>query len=409
VRGIVTNYRDITARKQAEEARIRSQKLEALGTLAGGIAHDFNNILAAIAGNASLAAMVLDSGHPVLENIVEIEKASRRATDLVRRILTFSRREEPKREVVELEAVVQEAIRLVRATLPANITIVTAFAHASTRVAADATQVYQVIVNLATNAAHAIGDAIGTIEVSVDAVRVSTEFGPIPQGIAPGCYARVSVSDDGCGMDAATLQRAFDPFYTTKPIGQGTGLGLSVVDGIMKSHGGTTTVYSQLGKGTTFRLYFSITDAVVIESAVPDRPVLLGNQERVLYVDDDEALSRTVTRLLERLGYRVTTFNDPRLALAHFTSAPGSFDVVISDLSMPGFSGLTLAESIRRARPELPVVLTSGYLRPEDREVARVQGVRSVVLKPSMVDELARTLHDLFHDPLQAGETPVEG
>jgi len=250
---------DITARKRSEVSLLRSQKLEALGTLAGGIAHDFNNLLVAIGGNVKLAASDLPPEHPAQLSLTEIDKASARAADLVRRILTFSRPQESQREPVDLRPIVEEALRLLRASLPAMIEIRSDVSGPIPKVAADPTQMHQVIVNLVSNAAHAIGPRVGLIHVLLDAVDVDADLAVSSPGLSPGPYARLSVVDDGCGMDAATLERIFDPFFTTKPTGQGTGLGLSVVHGIIRSHGGAITVSSQPTQGSTFRVYLPAT------------------------------------------------------------------------------------------------------------------------------------------------------
>jgi len=239
---------DVTARKRAERQQLHSQKMEALGTLAGGIAHDFNNILLAIAGNTQLAMEDLPTSSPALTSLAEVRRAASRATDLVRQILSFSHQREAKREVVELQPIVEEALRLLRSTLPAMIRIVSRFAPGVPPVAVDATQIHQVIMNLATNAAHAIGDAAGVLEVVVDAATIGPDEIITAPDLRAGSYARMTVGDNGCGMDRATLERIFDPFFRTKPPGQGTGLGLSVVHGIVRAHDGAISVYSQPGK-----------------------------------------------------------------------------------------------------------------------------------------------------------------
>jgi PAS domain S-box-containing protein len=396
VRGIVTNYRDVTQRVRSQEAQIRSQKMEALGTLAGGIAHDFNNILLAIRGNVRLAREDLQAGHPSETSIAEVEKAAQRATDLVRRILAFSRPQESQREPLELSLVVQEALNLMRATLPAMIAIKTRFAGDTPLVLADATQVHQVVMNLVTNAAHAIGDCAGDIEVRIDPITVSAELADSARELSPGRYVCVAVSDTGSGMEPATIKRIFDPFFTTKPVGQGTGLGLSVAHGIMKAHEGGISVYSQPGKGTTFRLYFPV--ALEQRATAPPAPVVapLGRGQRVLYIDDDDAIVLLTTRVLERLGYHVTGFTHPQQALEAFAARPNDFDVVVTDLSMPGMSGFDLAQSLRRYRAEMPILMTSGYVRPEDRQQARERGLGDVILKPNTVDELGQALHAMF-------------
>jgi PAS domain S-box-containing protein len=405
VRGIVTNYRDITHRVRSEEAQIRSQKMEALGTLAGGIAHDFNNILLAIQGNAKLATEELPGDHAGQRSLAEIGRASQRATELVRRILAFSRQTESQREAIQLPAVVNEAMDLMRATLPALIDIVVRIGDNLPMVLADSTQIHQIVMNLATNATHAIFDKRGTIEVSVELALVTPELIASARELRQGRYVCITISDTGCGMDNATMQRIFDPFFTTKPTGQGTGLGLSVVHGIMKAHDGAVTVYSQPEKGTTFRLYFPAADAQPILAPPPPRKIAAGNGERVLYIDDDEAIMHLSTRILERLGYRVSGFTHPEEALAVFSECPHEFDVAVTDLSMPGMSGFDLARVLRKARPDLPVLMTSGYVRPQDRAVAQELGIHEFILKPNTVEELGHSLDKVFRELRDAKRT----
>ena len=387
---------DITALKKAQTMQLSSQKLEALGTLSGGIAHDFNNMLLAINGNAKLAIADLPADHPAQESLNEIVKAGARAADLVRRILSFSRPAEQKREVQQLQPVVEEAVKLVRATLPANIEIKTSFLAGLPAVAVDATQVHQVIVNLATNAAHAIGDRGGLIDLRLDAC----ECGPDDPGRAPGLragrYVRLCVGDNGCGMDSTTLARIYDPFFSTKPVGQGTGLGLSVVHGIVASHDGAVTVYSDVGRGTEFYLYFpaAMKPVPAVETEPPQsEPVRRGN---ILYLDDEEALVLFGTRMLTRLGFRVTGFTDAEEALQEFRAHSGEFDAIVTDLSMPRMNGLDFARAVLAIRPEIAVVITSGYVRPEDQEKAQNLGIRDFILKPSTADQLAKALDHLL-------------
>ncbi len=392
----VCSNTDITDRRRAGELQLRSQKMEALGTLAGGIAHDFNNILLAIKGNTRLAIDDLGPGHPVQDSLGEIDRASTRASELVRRILSFSRQEEPKREVMQLRPIVEEALKLLRSTLPAIIELRSRYAESVPATIADSSQVHQVIMNLATNASHAIGMRAGTIEMVLEAVNVDAALAQATPGLREGSYVRLTVSDSGCGMDRATLQRIFDPFFTTKPVGQGTGLGLSVVDGIMKTHGGVITVYSQPGKGTAFRLYFPATQAASQGAPVPPAPVIKAQGQRVLYVDDDQALVLLAVRTLSRLGYQVTGCTHPREALDMFRANPTAYDVVVTDLSMPTMSGTELTREILAVRAEVPVIITSGYLRPEDQEVATQLGAVALILKPNSIEELGQVFHRLF-------------
>ena len=387
---------DISALKRAEALQLRSQKLEALGTLAGGIAHDFNNVLSAITGSASLAISQFPPDHPVQACLVEIEKAGVRAAGLVRQILTFSRPQDLNMEVQPLEPVVSEALKLVRSTLPAMVEIRADFAPELPKARVDATQLYQVIVNLATNAAHAIGDKPGLIEVKLDAPTVGQEEILLYSEVPAGHYVRLSVNDNGCGMDAATVQRIFDPFFTTKPTGKGTGLGLSVVHGIVNSHRAVLKVYSDVGKGTTFQIYFpAIAATVAPQRAAPvDAPS--GHGERILFVDDEGVLVFIGTMTLEQNGYKATGMPNGDAALRELQQNPNVYDAIVTDLSMPALSGLQLIQRIRDLGMDLPVILTSGYVNPEDEFKASQLGVRAIVSKPMNKAEFLRALAAIF-------------
>jgi PAS domain S-box-containing protein len=394
--GVVYVLHDISERKQAARTKLRSQKLEALGTIAGGIAHDFNNILAAINGNTQFALSELQAGHSVQECLSEIAKAGARASDLVRRILSFTRPAEQKRTVQPLQPVVEEALRLVRATLPALVEIQADFAPDLPSVNVDSTQIHQVIVNLATNAAHAIGDKPGRIELRLDTLHVSLEDVSVSSKLREGRYVRLHVSDDGCGIPGRILERIFDPFFTTKPVGEGTGLGLSVVHGIVTSHDGAITVCSEPSKGTSFHLYFPASEQPVEQTQTPLQDTQLAHGEHVLYVDDEEALVFLGTRNLERLGYKVSGFTDAESALREFHLKPGAFDVVITDVSMPRLSGFEFARQLRAVRPEIPIVVTSGYVRAEDQAKAAHLGIRDIVSKPCTLADLTRALNRIL-------------
>ncbi len=384
---------DITQRKRAEQTQLRSQKLEALGTLAGGIAHDFNNILVAITGNTKLAKGDLPRGHPAQESLDEIARAGARAVDLVRRILTFSRPYDHKREVMALAPAVDEALKLVRATLPAMVQIRTRYGDDLPPVSFDPTQIHQIIVNLATNASHAFGAHGGHIDVRVDAAAVGPDFASHTPGLREGRYVRLEVDDDGCGMDRATLERIFDPFFTTKPQGLGTGLGLSVVHGIVKSHDGAISVYSEPGRGTSFRIYFPAVESADERARTAPRDAPRSRSAHVLFVDDEAPLVMLVSRMLERIGYRVTGVSDATRALAEFHADPERFDAIVTDLAMGDMSGFDLARDVLSVRPDLPVVMTSGFIRPEDQQAAAALGVRALILKPDTVEELGYVLN----------------
>jgi PAS domain S-box-containing protein len=394
---------DVTESKRAHTNQLRSQKLESLGTLAGGVAHDFNNILAAINGNAKMALDDLPPDHPVRPNLSEITKAGARAADLVRRILAFSRPQEQKREPQPVQPVVEEALKLVRATLPAAIQIETHFAANLPWVSVDATQIHQIIVNLTTNAGHAIGNKPGTITVRLIGRTMTPDDLRVTPDLKIGLYVCLSVSDDGCGMDRATLDRVFDPFFTTKPFGQGTGLGLSVVHGIVSGYGGAISVYSQPGQGTSFHLYFPAAAASASASTPAQAPsAKAGHHESILYVDDEEGLVMLGTIFLRRLGYQVTGHVDAAAALDDFRSRPNHFDALVTDLSMPHMSGFDLARQLLALRPGLPIIMASGYVRPEDQRAAEALGINRIILKPSTIDALGQALDEVLRSKVPA-------
>ena len=406
--------RDLTGRKKAEahrnelEAQLReSQKMQAVGTMAGGIAHDFNNILGAILGNVELAKADCSPESPVLESLHEIDKAGRRARDLVRQILTFSRNEPPQRTPVNLAEVVHDTERLLRVTLPPAIEL---HMHLSTdlpALLADATQVEQALLNLCTNAVHAIGTERGIIHVA--AAQVQPDHRLCERlGLAPTTYVALSVRDNGPGMDAALLGRIFEPFFTTKPVGQGTGLGLAVVHGVMRTHEGAVDVHSAPGHGSRFTLYFPVaTDHDTAAAALPlptapaaPAPVEQAGAQRshhVMYVDDDEALVFLVQRLLRRRGYQVSGFTDPHEATAALRADPQRYDLLVTDYNMPGFCGVDLVREARHIRPDLPVALASGYVTAEIEQAAMAEGASALIHKPNDVEELCATVDRLVN------------
>jgi len=388
--------RDITERKRLENLHLQAQKLESLGTLAGGIAHDFNNVLAAILGNVQLAAQDVGPGHTAAQSLEEIRKASVRASELVRRILAFARPRDSRMTAVDLHAVVQEALNLLRSTLPAGISLTKSFSDDVPAVLADAGQVHEAVVNLTTNAAYAIG-AHGTIDYQLESIELSEGAAADTRRLRPGRYARLTVTDNGRGMDKTQIEHIFDAFYTTKPLGEGTGLGLSMVHSIMAGHDGAVTVRSTPGKGSSFSLYFPVAQEDEVRNAPEAQATYRGSPPlRVLYVDDEEALVSLARRLFSRFGHVFSGFCDPQAALEHFRSSPMDFDVVVTDFAMPKLSGFDLARSIRELRPELPVLMTSGYLSAEDEARARQLGIREIIAKPAGADEIARALARLF-------------
>lgn len=401
--GRVVNYvavkRDITHEVHLESQLRQAQKMEAIGLLSGGIAHDFNNVLGAIIGNAQLATLDLDPAHPAAEAVDQILVASRRASQMVRQILTFARQESRERRRVDLEPIVAESVRLLRATLPAGITIVASLGTGLPAVLADETQIQQVIVNLATNAWHAMEGRPARLTVELDAVRVDAALVASNADLHPGGYLRLRVTDTGTGMEASLLERIFEPFFTTKPVGKGTGLGLSVVHGIMKAHGGAILVRSEPGVGTDFDLFLPTVAAADPKAAPGSAPLRRGQGQHLLVIDDDESMLRTTARILERLGYRVTALREGAAGVAAFEAAPDSFALVFTDLNMPGLSGIDVARAIRRQRPELPVLLSSGYLTEELRGTAAGAGIQCIVRKPASMAELGEAVGQALSVP----------
>lgn len=391
---------DVTSRVRSEqerrqlEANLRqAQKLQSVGTLAGGIAHDFNNILLAISGNARLAMQELPTQDPAQISLAEISKASARASAIVNQILMFSRREEGTQQMpLNLQAIIEDSLNLLRATLPEKIVLRTELDPATPLVLGDASQLHQVLLNLATNGAQAMGDHGGTLLIRLARVEVDGELARQVTDLRQGTYACVAVSDTGAGMSPQVAERIFEPFFTTKPRGQGTGLGLSVVHGIMRAHNAAITVHTELGAGSTFKVYLPEIPSILPAHSAPDTQSR-GAGQRIIYVDDEEPLVYLLTRILEKLGYVVFGFVDGQSALAAFSAEPDRFDALVTDLSMPGLSGHDLAREALKIRPTLPVVMTSGYVRPADRELARQIGVKEVVLKPDTAQALGEVLH----------------
>jgi len=384
---------DITEQRKLEESVRQAQKMESIGQLAGGIAHDFNNLLAGIVGNLYLAKMDAAGQPAMLEALEEISKASLRATDLVKQILTFSRQDNPEREPVKLDQVVLEALKLLRSSIPATIRIQTELAEVPP-VLANATAIHQVIMNLGTNAWHAMRQQNGLLNIQMKVLDVDEDFVKTHSDLRPGIHVQLSVSDSGCGMDRATLEHIFEPFFTTKAVGEGTGLGLAVVHGIMKTHEGGIFVYSQLGEGTTFHLFFPVIEAEAIagKGKIEAAPIPRGHGEHILFVDDEAMLAGLGKKMLERLGYVVTMKTSPLEAIAAVREGSEPFDLVITDLSMPGMDGATLGAQLLQLQPNLPIIISTGYSGEMTAGKVRELGFRELLSKPSTARTLAETV-----------------
>ena len=394
--GVSKVLRDITVSQKLEQQLRQSQKIESIGQLAGGIAHDFNNILAAMVGYIYLVKMEANGNAAIHEYLEEITKATQRATDLVTQILTFSRQHKPEREAVQLNDLVLEALKLLRASVPASIRIQTELTATPT-VLANPTAIHQVIMNLGTNAWHAMRDQQGVLGVTMKVMEVDADFVKTHPDLHSGHYVQLSVSDTGCGMDRATQERIFDPFFTTKAVGEGTGLGLAVVHGIMKSHDGSISVYSQVGAGTVFHLYFPVFESGMVIPEVEVMPIPRGEGEHILFVDDEAVLANLGKRLLERLGYSVTVKTSPLEALAAVQAQPDAFALVITDLTMPGMDGAQLGRQLLQLQPRLPIILTTGYSGAMTAEKVRQLGFRELLSKPSTGRTLGEVVYRALH------------
>ncbi|MBX3025164.1 response regulator [bacterium] len=395
VRRIVGTAEDVTKRRQLEEQIRQAQKMEAIGHLAGGVAHDFNNILAAIVGNAQLALSDTAADHPARTSLEEIFKACTRARMLVQQILTFSSQQPQTRRVIALGPVVEETVNFLRATIPAAVELALTLDPAAPPVLADPTQVHQVVANLCTNAWHALEDGPGRIAVSLRRVALDAAGASHLAGLRPGPAACLVVTDTGAGMDAATLERMFEPFFTTKELGKGTGMGLAVVHGIVQGHDGAIAVRSQPGRGTTAEVYFPAAADAAQDAAPAAAVAPRGDGQHILYLDDEEPLVRLASRMLERLGYRISAFTSAAEAVQAFRDDPHRFDLVIADLNMPGASGLHVAAELLALRPDLPIALCSGHVTEDLKQRARAAGLREVLYKPNTMQELSDAIHRL--------------
>lgn len=396
---------DITEKREADEIRRKledrlndAHRMDSIGTLASGIAHDFNNVLAAIQGNATLALEDAERGDhdEVIASLNQIRKASSRAKGLVNQILSFSRQDSPERKAQPLYPVVAESLSFLRSTLPANVELVELMTDSSTCAMIDRTQIQQVLMNLCTNAWHAMDDMSGRIVVEVTTEQLDADAA-LTMGLLPGRYACISVADNGCGMDEETKRRLFEPFFTTKPVGKGTGLGLAVVHGIIRAHEGVISVTSNIGKGTRFEILLPAAQSINADDlnmdAISDRAGVVGNGEKVLYIEDDAIMAAMMDKLLSRSGYSVTCERSPEFALSMLEHDPKAFDVVVTDYNMPKHSGLEVIAEVARINHKMPVILISGYVSDELREKAAAMGVQDLLEKQRSLEELGATIH----------------
>jgi PAS domain S-box-containing protein len=386
--------RDVTRQVETERRAAQAEKLEAIGTLAGGIAHDFNNILSAIVGYAQMAQMKSPPDSPIRRDLQAILNGSRRATELIKQILIFSRQEEREEKPVRVAPLVEEATQFLRASIPTTIEIRRRI-ESDAVVLADPTDLHRIVINLCTNAALAMSEGGGVLEVGLQDVDLDAASVARHDGLVPGRHVRLSVSDTGCGMRREVVARIFEPFFTTREFGKGTGLGLATVHGIVKRCHGAITVESEPGKGSRFEIYLPATRQN--PAAAPgERDEPRRGTERVLVVDDDPPVAEAVAGMLRALGYTVRTRTSSLEALAAFEANPGAVDLVITDLAMPGLTGDVLAQRLKRIRPDLPVVLCTGYSETISAEMIRAYGIDGILMKPVVMAELSRFVRQVL-------------
>ncbi len=392
---VFVTLHDITRRKEAEKERLnleaqlqQAQRLEAIGTLAGGIAHDFNNILGAILGYAEMAKDDSPAESSIRNDLTEILKAGHRAKALVKQILAFSRQAVTERISLQPVGMVKEAVKLLRPSLPSTIEIKQEIDEAAGPILADPTQLHQVLVNLCTNAFHAMEESGGILTISLKNVTLNREDLAGDPLVLPGEYAQLSIKDTGAGIAPEVLRRVFDPYFTTKEVGKGTGMGLAIVHGIVKSYNGFVSCSSTPGKGTTVQVYLPLIDAGAVPAEEEQGPVATGN-ERILLIDDEKILAEMGKNMLEPLGYTVTVRNNSLEAFTTFLNQPELFDLVITDQTMPGMTGFELARRMLMIRPDLPIILCTGYSALVSEEKARASGISGFAMKPLAKRDIA--------------------
>jgi len=400
----VAELRDITEQKlaKAEQEKlkfqlIQAQKMEAIGTLAGGIAHDFNNILFPILGYADMLLADIPEDSPIRDSLNQIYTSALRAKDLVKQILTFSSQDTNELILMKMQPIVKEVLKLIRSTISTTIDITQDIRADCGTIKADPTQIHQIIMNLTTNAYHAMEETGGELRVGLKEVELG-EHDVITPDLESGAYACLTVSDTGIGMDKELTQKIFDPFFTTKEVGKGTGMGLSVVHGIVAGMGGAVRVYSEPGKGTQFYVYFPIEKSSFVKHSIQTHETIQYGTETILLVDDEDAIITMEKRILERLGYQVTSRTSSVEALEAFRKNPDKFDLVITDMAMPNLPGDKLLEELVKVRPDIPVLLCTGFSETMSEEKAASLGIKGFLLKPIVMKDLAQKIREVFDE-----------
>jgi PAS domain S-box-containing protein len=386
---------DISERKRLEKDLIQAHKMEAIGTLAGGIAHDFNNILTSLLGYTQLILNDVQKGTEIEQDLNEVYKSGLRAKELVRQILTFARKSEDEKMSLRLDLVVKEVIKFIRSSIPTNIKIKDNV-FSKSKVMANATQIHQVIMNLCTNANHAMAAEGGVLEITLKDMDIDGSQIKNMRDVTPGKYIELIVSDTGPGIPSAIMDRIFEPYFTTKTPEEGTGMGLAMVQGIVKGAKGMVKVESKINQGTTFKIFFPITDEEK-HSSLPISDILVQGQGHVLLVDDEIVITKLGKRTLEHYGYKITTANNPLDALTIFSKDPDGFDLVVTDLTMPDMKGDRLIKEIQTIRPGTPCVLCTGYSKEIDRDTESIDGLKAILIKPIKQNEFISTIQHLLN------------
>lgn len=397
--GLVMNMKDITESKKLEKQLQQAQKMESIGTLAGGIAHDFNNILLTIFGYLEMAKDEIDENNPAYSDIEYAFDGAKRARDLVKQILTFSRQSDHELKPLKTQLIIKEALKLLRSSIPTTISITQNICNDCGLIMADPTHIHQIIMNLCTNAFHAMEISGGKLRVELEELFIS-EKDAIDQDMKPDNYICLTVADTGHGMKQEVLDRIFEPFYTTKEKGKGTGLGLSVIHGIVSDYNGYINIESKIGVGTEFKIYFPVIEHANIKTEEKQDIPLLKGKEHILLVDDETLILQLQRKLLEQLGYRVAVQNNSVSALELFKSNPEKFDLIITDMTMPDMTGDVLAEKVIEIRKDIPIIMCTGYNEHISEEDAIKKGIRGFLLKPFEINKLSQKIRDVLDSTL---------
>jgi len=393
---MMTVFRDTTDLIKLESQLRQAQKMEAIGSLAGGIAHDFNNILFAIIGFTELSMFAVPEGSKVQRNLREVLKAADRAQNMVQQILAFSRKTEKEKKPISVQSVLKEAVNMIRISLPSTIEIRLNIDADCGPVMADPIQIYEIVMNLGTNAYHAMSERGGVLGITLRQEEIGSDDSKYDLNLHPGQYLKLIVEDTGHGIDANIMEKIFDPYFTTKGVGKGTGMGLSVVHGIVMDHGGDIRVYSEPGKGTAFHIYLPLIETGSVErEIISARPVPTGT-ERILFVDDEEQIVQMVQQILESLGYHVTPRTSSVEAFEAFRAKPDDFDLVITDMTMPNMTGAELALRLLKIRSDIPIILCTGFSELMDENKAKAIGIREYIMKPVIRDKIGRTIRKVL-------------